>query len=1127
MKKTSFSIQTVKRVVPMIYAYTTPEIRRHDGWTKVGYTEQDVDRRLNEQMHTADVEYKLEWKGTAIYDDGSGDVFHDSDFHAYLSKNGIERKPKTEWFHVLPSLSRNMFYTFKADRGLIHGTEVIDYTLRPEQEKAVSEAISYFKCHEHGQFLFNAKPRFGKTLATYDLCKRLGAVNILIVTNRPAIANSWYKDYEKFVGAESGYYFVSNVDGIQGKPYVISRDRYKKITSHVDDDEFCGCIEFVSLQDLKGSLYFGGKYDKLHEICGDKDHPMLWDILVIDEAHEGVDTYKTDVAFDRIHRRYTLHLSGTPFKALANDKFEQNAIYNWTYADEQKAKREFVAEPRQENPYEKLPQLNMFTYQMSEIIRDKVAQGMELDNENIQYSFDLNDFFATNNSGKFILEESVDKFLDALTEQEKFPFSTPNLRDELKHTLWLLNRVDSAKALAKKLQHHPVFKNYEIVLAAGDGKLDEDHEADDKEIKKAYDKVTNAINKYEKTITLSVGQLTTGVTIPEWTAVLMLSSLKSPALYMQAAFRAQNPCLFSNGKEQYRKKNAYIFDFDPVRTLIIYEQIANGLSEDTSGDKGDSDTKKQHVRELLNFFPVVGEDENGEMIQLDAEKVLSIPRKLKSQEVVKRGFMSDFLFQNIGHIFNAPQVVIDILTNMEAVKEPSAPLGINPDTAEKLSVDDSGKVKMDTDYVIGKSAELFGQKIFDADSINDKVAEAIGDYDVKKTNKKPEDVLIESLSKTFKSEVSDHVIQKAAEEYGKDLSTSTKKRLERKLQTETNAVIRKAVGDFQIQQNILENDREQKLAEATTREEMQTINQYIDEQKKQSVDTLQQTIKESVDTFIDTAGQTVVETVETEKREQEKHSIEDGIKDHLRGFSRTIPSFLMAYGDENTTLESFDKIIPDEVFKEVTSISLEQFRLLRDGGQVKNPETGMMENYYGHLFDQVVFNDSVREFLVKKVTLADYFDEETVEDIFDYIPPQKTNQIFTPKWVVKDMVDRLERENPGCFDNPDKTFADLYMKSGMYITEIVTRLYQSNHMKQLYPDNAKRLNHIFAKQVYGLAPTEIIYRICLAYIMGFSDEIEITKHNIKLCDSLKYAKDGILEEKLNELFPELVDKENE
>lgn len=1112
------NINTAQRVVPMIYAYTTPEIRKHDGWTKIGYTEQDVDKRLSQQTHTADIEYKLEWKGTAIYDDGSGDVFHDTDFHAYLSKNGIERKPKTEWFKVQSPLSRNMFFDFKANRGQLCGTQVIDYTLRPEQEKAVSSAIDYFKLHENGQFLFNAKPRFGKTLATYDLCKRLGAAKILIVTNRPAIANSWYEDYEKFVGVKSGYHFVSTVDGIQDKTYVISRDEFCNIMVNTPDDEFCGCIEFVSLQDLKGSLYFGGQYDKLQEICGDKNNPMIWDILVIDEAHEGVDTYKTDIAFDRIHRKYTLHLSGTPFKALANDKFEQKAIYNWTYADEQKAKREFVSEPGQENPYGKLPQLNMFTYQMSEIIKDKLSQGVEIKGETAEYAFDLNEFFSTNVSGKFVYDDSVDRFLDAMTEQEKFPFSTPELRDELKHTLWLLNRVDSAKALAKKLHDHPVFKNYDIILAAGDGKLDETQEVDDKDIKKAYDKVTNAIEYHDKTITLSVGQLTTGVTIPEWSAVLMLSSLKSPALYMQAAFRAQNPCLFSNGSEQYRKKNAYIFDFDPARTLIIYEQIANGLSEDTSGDKGDSDTRKQHVRELLNFFPVVGEDENGEMIQLDAEKVLSIPRKLKSQEVVRRGFMSDFLFQNIGHIFNAPQAVIDILANMEAVKEPSAMIGVNSDTAEELSLDESGDVKMDSDYVIGRASELFGSKIFDTDAINSKFESAVENYDDKKTEKKTEDILIESLSKTFKTEVTDHVMQKAAEEYGKDFSASTKKNLERKLQTETHAVVGKAVGDFQIQQNILEMERKQKLAAAATREEMQEVNRHIDEQKKQAVETLQQTIKESVDTFIDTAGQTVVETVETEKREQKKRSIEDGIKDHLRGFSRTIPSFLMAYGDENTTLETFDQIIPDEVFKEVTSISLSQFRLLRDGGQVQNPETGVMEEYYGHLFDPVVFNDSVREFLAKKVALADYFDEKNQEDIFDYIPPQKTNQIFTPKWVVKDMVDRLEKENPGCFDDPDKTFADLYMKSGMYITEIVTRLYRSKHMKQLYPDSAKRLNHIFSKQVFGCAPTEIIYRICLSYILGFNSDIKITRHNIKLCDTMKYAKDGTLNDKLREIF---------
>lgn len=209
----------------------------------------------------------------------------------------------------------------------------------------------------------------------------------------------------------------------------------------------------------------------------------------------------------------------------------------------------------------------------------------------------------------------------------------------------------------------------------------------------------------------------------------------------------------------------------------------------------------------------------------------------------------------------------------------------------------------------------------------------------------------------------------------------------------------------------------------------------------------------------------------------------------------------------------------------MTSITLEQFRFLRDGGDYPNEETGATEHFEGHLFDPIVFNDSVKEFLGFKVKLADYFDLSNEEDIFDYIPPQKTNQIFTPKPTVKDMVDRLEGENPGCFDDPDKTFVDLYMKSGMYITEIVKRLYQSERMKALYPDGKERLNHIFAKQVYGLAPTEIIYRICLAYIMGFSNEIKIEKHNIKLCNALEYAKNGTLEDKLEELFPELANKE--
>ncbi len=282
------------------------------------------------------------------------------------------------------------------------------------------------------------------------------------------------------------------------------------------------------------------------------------------------------------------------------------------------------------------------------------------------------------------------------------------------------------------------------------------------------------------------------------------------------------------------------------------------------------------------------------------------------------------------------------------------------------------------------------------------------------------------------------------------------------------------------------------------------------------------------DKMVRKAAETIVETAETERLNKEKDSIEGSIRDHLRGFSRTIPAFLMAYGDEKTTLSNFDSLVPADVFWEVTvnpqsgeGITLDQFRMLRDGGDYDSTDENgnpIKKHFDGHLFDEVVFDDAVQEFMKKRTELADYFDGKHEEDIFTYIPPQKTNQIFTPKRIVKKMVDDLEKENPGCFDNPDATFADLYMKSGMYITEIVTRLFQSKRMQELYPDDSKRLNHIFAKQVYGCAPTEIIYRICLRYILGFSDKIHIEKNNIKLCDTLQFAKEGTLKQELEKLF---------
>lgn len=1126
----TIKIKTSIRVTPQCYAYTTPGVPAHDGWTKIGFTERDVETRIKEQTHTVGIAHKTWWHYRAAYMTEPFESFTDKDFHAYLKKLGVLRQKGTEWFQIEPNQAKLDFIDFTQNHGDLDkdkADSVIPYRLRDEQNIAVEQTMAYFHSHANGEFLWNAKPRFGKTLASYDLCKRLKAINVLIVTNRPAIANSWYSDYKTFLGPQSGYIFVSNVDGIKNKEYVYSRQKYLDTLIEDDGDNTKGCIEFVSLQDLKGSIYFGGQYDKLAEVSAEKG--FNWDLLIIDEAHEGVDTYKTDTAFNHIKRKWTLHLSGTPFKALANEKFPEDAIYNWTYADEQKKKRDWDNSNELENPYENLPQLNLYTYQMSEIVQDKVQQGIELADHDIEeYAFDLNEFFATNESGKFIHDADVDAFLDALTQQEKFPFSTPELRDELKHTFWLLNRIASAKALYNKLKIHPVFKEYQIILAAGDGKLD-----DDDENKKAFDKVKQAIQDYDKTITLSVGQLTTGVTIPEWTAVLMLSNMASPALYMQAAFRAQNPCLFHDKEgNTYRKENAYVFDFDPARTLTIFEQFANDLIPETSGDKGDLDQRKQHVRELLNFFPVYGEDENGSMIELDAGKVLTIPRHIHAKEVVERGFMSNFLFANISGIFGAPKEVIDLINGLQAMEEPKklSPVPIDENTEDDLHLNENGEVEIPNERIIGTATGIFGDKIYG--DIDQKLTETMNEI-TKQTGliKDPQKDELQRLQNVFAKPIAETLIDTAKQQYGSDLRKSTQNDLERKIKETTNTVVSRAYGDYTIRDRQLKKEQEDKLTAAqqagASMQKISHLDEMYAQRREQNHQDMIQNIHENLhsDDTVKKAAETIIKTVETEKLNKQKKTIEGDVRDHLRGFSRTIPAFLMAYGDENTTLVNFDSLVPDDVFWEVTvnpqtgkGITLDDFRFLRDGGDYKSKETGETKHFEGKLFDEVVFNDAVQEFMTKRTKLANYFDDSSKKDIFDYIPPQRTNQIFTPKRVVKEMVDLLEKENPGCFDDPNHTFADLYMKSGMYIAEIVTRLYQSKRMKVLFPDEVERLNHIFSKQVYGCAPTEIIYRICLRYLLGFSDKIHINTHNIKLCDTLVYAKNGNLMEKMRQLF---------
>lgn len=1119
-------IKTVKPYVPVVYAYTTPEIAKHNGCTKIGDTYRQTEERINEQSSAIDVDWILEWKANAVYE-GTNEVFRDYDFHAYLEKLGYERligknykgkEVKKEWFRIIPTEAKNRFYEFRENKGIINNASSIPYALRDSQIDAVDNTFLYFnqKDGQSPEFLWNAKPRFGKTLATYDLCKKMNFEKILIVTNRPAIANSWYQDYEKYMGVESGYYFVSNSDALKNKKYVVSRSKYLK---YVDDKAHKGCIEFVSLQDLKGAKCFGGQYDKLEEIAN-----LEWDILIIDEAHEGVDTYKTDIAFDHINRKYTLHLSGTPFKALANEKFEKDAIYNWTYADEQKAKRDWDDDDRA-NPYVDLPKLNLLTYKMSDIVFDKVAQGADFDDDgdNEAYAFDLNEFFITNESGNFIHDKDVDKFLNALTTQTKFPFSTEELRNELKHTLWILKYVSSAKALAKKLKDHKLFKEYKIILAAGDGVInDDDDEIDfgeiDRTIKKSYDKVIKAIAENEKTITISVGQLTTGITVPEWTGVMMLSNMKSPALYMQAAFRAQNPCLFNIDGKLYSKENSYVFDFDPARTLDIFEQFANGLSDDTVNGRGDTETRKQHIRELLNFFPVYGEDEDGEMIELDAEKVLSIPREIHAKEVVKRGFMSNFLFQNISGIFSAPSVVKSIIDKLEPVNQS---IQVGNKTKDELNINDDGDIEISESKIIGTAKEIFGEKIYS--NTDESISSVISNSEFNNSNSK-EDAL-KQLKEIIHTNT-DEIVNTAKENYGKEMTKSTQNEITRTINREADKEIEKHFGEYNISKNLIEADREKaiKLAKEEGRyNEIEKINSDFEEKQKQNNRDFEKNILNAIHLITENGEKTAVEVTETDIKRREKEKIEEKVRNHLRGFSRTIPSFLMGYGDDNTTLENFDVVIPKEVFLEVTGISVEDFRFLRDGGEYPDPEDeNKMKHFDGNLFEPIVFNDSVKEFLRKREALADYFEEDAKEDIFDYIPPQKTNQIYTPKKVVKQMVDYLEEEDPNCFDNPEATFIDLYMKSGLYITEIVKRLYRSKKMIELYPNDDERLKHIFENQVYGCAPTEIIYAISTHYILGFSKnkDIKISSKHFKLFDALPSSQAGTLEEDLDKIFNE-------
>ena len=1053
-------IKTVKKVYPQIYAYTLPDQPQTNGWQKIGYTErQDVEQRIYEQTHTAAMRLnpQIMWSASAIYEPPQrGKFFNDHDFHKFLIKN---QTPKDgghgkEWFYFngQPEKSLELFKDYTTN-GLasFNNNNKLQYQLRPEQAQAVEQTLAYAtnnqttnfdEPQENAKFLWNAKPRFGKTLSTYDFAQSFSAKNVLIVTNRPAIANSWFDDYEKFV---EEFYFISTTDLLKERK-TLSREQFNQIADLNKKQ-----ITFLSMQDLKGGKIFGGPHNKLQWVAD-----LNWDLVVIDEAHEGSTTPKADRAFEKIKRRFTLWLSGTPFKILADNNFSEDQIYNWSYLDEQKAKQAEIEHGDEAGVHVNLPDLRLFTYKLSDAVANRINEGAEIKDDNIDYTFDLNEFFSTNKSGKLIYEDDVKKFLNALTTNQKYPFSTPEMRNELKHTFWLVgNRIASAEALEQLLKNHPVFGQYEIILAAGDGKkLYDDNDGDDFEEEqkysnqntKALDRVKQAIKNHDKTITLSVGQLTTGVTVPEWSAVLMLSDIKSPASYMQAAFRAQNPHKFIKDGQLQRKKSAYVFDFAPTRVLTIFDEFANSLLAAAATGQATTLERKANVAELLNFFPVISEDRDGQMIELDAEQVLTFPKSIKAQEIVKRGFISNLLFTNISNIFNIPREVIETLNKMPTENNKRA----RASTAD-TSVD-SQKLRQDKEIVINENKQaIFGPKVYRTD-IEDAITDALEQNNPTAVVEKFNDRVMEPFYDGYKEfyQAPDKEVE------------GIKKQLTEKVQQ----IVEEYNGLSQLEKN------PQDLANNLL---------YIVEQE---------------------APAKMVVQKEEQRIEQEQKTEEDKVRDHLRAFARTIPSFIMASPrPEELTIDNLTDDITDADFTNLTSITKHEFTRLRDG--FNYVENGQAKHFEG-LFDKYIFNASIKEFEAKRKELADYFIDQK-EDIFDYIPPQKTNQIFTPKNVVKMQVDLLEKENPGLFNSPHTTFADLYIKSGLYITEIVKRLYKG--LVHQIPDHNQRIKHILENQVYGYAPTQIIYDIATNYIFGeFSQNI--SRQNFKQLDTAEIFKKG-------------------
>lgn len=609
--------------------------------------------RIKQEVGTASVRYTLLHTELAVRTVGNYlAAFSDKDVQKVLMNSGIHKvqpngKTGAEWFATNIETAKAAIKALKEGKSSLSSADIAKNTphetieFREEQIDAVNKTLRTFK--KDDEMLWYAKMRFGKTLTALEVIRRSQYRRVIIVTHRPVVDDGWSDDFKKvfFPGnSEHDYYYERKTkDSAYTFDEKTDSENDLKIRNHdKNGDHF---IYFASMQDLRGSQIVGGNFNKNNAVFA-----LDWDLIVIDEAHEGTQTKLGDNVVKALKKEHTkvLALSGTPFNLL--DKFGEDNVYTWDYVMEQKKKSEWdLVHYGDHNPYADLPKMHIFTYDLGEKLKEYVSD------EYGTKAFNFKEFFRVwykgpngnrtlpenATEGKFVHENDVNAFLDLMVTEDAnsgYPYSTQEYRDMFRHTLWMVPGVKEAKALSELLRNHPVFKNFGIANVAGEGdKYEEEHSND------ALELVRDTIKNYDHSITLSCGKLTTGVTVKEWTAVLMLSGSYSTAAaqYMQTIFRVQSAGAI-DGKQ---KTDCYVFDFAPDRTLKVLTETVH-----LSRKPGKSQQKRREaMTEFLNYCPVIA-IAGSKTKTYSVESMMEQIKQIYAERAVNSGFEDESLYND-------------------------------------------------------------------------------------------------------------------------------------------------------------------------------------------------------------------------------------------------------------------------------------------------------------------------------------------------------------------------------------------------------------------------------------------------------------------------------------------------